>query len=528
VPDNSTGGFGVNQQDVNEAASLMSNLTSSGSEVTKALGVLDPLVFGVIGSSTGIANAGMEDAVLQCLQGVLNLFSNSSSDVQAAVSNFGSADSAVAGSLSSLAEADTSASIPNIADEMPSVLAVEDSLPGGGFALSAFAGAGIPAEDIAYGTLAAEESMSAGLESSVLARLAGTEEMLGELAGGVESDLMSLFRSVSGDPSEVSERWNGLTEDEQDEVVLTGRDTIGSLDGIPTEVRNLVNTGDLEDLITETEGQIKDLRDAAVQADEDHDNDEEKALLCLQEAAILQVQLGGLQALKGQLQAHPNAYLLAVGTNPNGSGCYILAINNPDTADNVATLVPTVRTGLIEGTSGISRYVTAALNLVGAAGEASRDPRTSVVIWANYSVPLLAETGAASPEAQAAPLLGQFQGGLYSTNVNGAHLHTTVIGNGTGSVLIGEAAKLPGCLSAEDVIALGRPGLDADMSAAFSSHAGSSAHEGGSHVWLYADESDGKGPAAGMDYFSPTCHIMPDMGHIIVGNYENIYYLEKQ
>jgi Alpha/beta hydrolase len=544
VPDSSTGGFGINQQDVNEAASLMSNLSSSGTEVSKALGVLDPLVFGVIGSSVGAANTSLENAVLQSLQGVLNLFSGTSGDIQAAASNYADADSAIADTLGSITDSDTTDigtgdgdipsdgyDIPAAADvpddgDLPAdeILAEEISIPAGDMALGAFGDADISAEGM-LGSLAGDESISAGLDSSVLSRLAGP---LGELGEEAESEFMSLFRSLGGESSAASKLWNGLTEDEQEEAMASGGGTIGELDGIPSEVRNLVNTDELDDLMEATQAQIEDLRSAAVQADEEHDDDEEKALLCLQQAAVLGVQLAGLRALQGQLQANPNAYLLAVSTDPGGTGRYILAINNPDTADNVATLVPSVRIGLSEGKNGISGLAAAAANLVAAASEADRGQSTSVVIWANYSAPHIADAEAPPAEPQAAPALAQFQHGLHSTNGKGSSLHTTVIGNAAGSVLVGEAAKLPGSLSADDVVALGSPSLDATISAALSSNTGSSAAGGGSHVWLYVNESGDKGSAVSLDYFSSASRIMPDMAHVIVGDYANIYHLAKQ
>lgn len=528
MPDSSTGGFGVSPQDVSEAASLMSGLTSSGTEVSKALGVLDPLVFGIIGSSTAAANGQMENAVLQTLQGVLNLFSNTSSDIGAAASIYSGADSTTASAYNSLTD-DTatsipgmSAGIPDIADDMPGMAVIEDSLPGGGFALSGLGAAGFAADNIALGALGADDT--AGLESSVLARLAGEEEMLGEFGEEAESAFMSLFRSLRG-PSEVNERWNGLSEDEQEEAIGGNRGAFAGLDGIPNDVRNLVNTGDLDDVIAETELQIKNLREAAVQADRDHDDDEEKAVRCLQQAAVLLMQLGGLRALKGQLQANPSAYLLALGTDPDGTGRYILAINNPDTADNVATLVPESGFGLTEGISG---FIAAAVNLAALAAGTDRTQTTSVVIWANYSAPLSAGARTSPPETQAAPVLAQFQSGLYSTNARGSVLHATVIGIDTGSVLVREAARPPGSLGADDIIALGGPGLDATTASGPGSSTDSPATEGRARLWLYADESGSRSLLGKVDYFDTTSRIMPDMAHIIVGNYDNIYYLQKQ
>jgi hypothetical protein len=562
VPDSSTGGFGINQQDVNEAASLMSNLSSSGTEVSKALGVLDPLVFGVIGSSVGAANTSLENSVLQCLQGVLNLFSGTSGDIQAAASSYADADGAIADTLGNITDSDTTdigsgdgdtsddgdddipgddydlpaATVPDDgdlpADDIPDALDGEISIPAGDMALGALGDADISAEGV-LGSLAGD----AGLDSSVLSRLAGSLEELGEEA---ESEFMSLFRSLGGESSAVSRLWNGLTEDEQEEAIASDGDTIGELDGIPSEVRCLVNTNELDDLMEETEAQIEDLRSAAVQADEQHDDDEEKALLCLQQAAILGVQLAGLRALQGQLQANPNACLLAVSTDPGGTGRYILAINNPDTADNVATLVPSVRIGLSEGKNGVSGLATAATNLVAAASEADRGQRTSVVIWANYSAPHLAEAEAPPAEPQAAPVLAQFQHGLHSTSGKGSGLHTTMIGNAAGSVLVGEAAK-SGSLSADDIIALGSLGPEATISAALSAAgsagvgaaarplrgaAASSAADGGSHIWLYASEP-GHNLAVSLAHFDADSRIMPDMAHVIVSDYANIHHLAK-
>jgi len=498
----------------------MNGLAGSGNVLSKALPILDPVVFGMIGSSVGATNASMEDAVLQCLQGVLNLFTNTSGDIQAAIGNYGATDSAIAGDLSGLVSNDTPGSIPDLSAALPEagldLGAIENGVPAIGMV-----GAiedGIPAMGM-LGALAEDAGLAGEFDSAVLSRLGG--EMLEEAAGLVESDLMSMFRSVSGEASEVGELWGGLTKDQQLTAMAEGRDTIGSLDGIPSEVRNLVNTEELDDLIQQTEAQIEDLRHTAVQADEDHDDDEKAYALCLQQAMMLQVQLGGLQALRGHLQANPNAYLLAIGTDAGGTGRFILAINNPDTADNIATLVPGISTGLSKGIRG---HIAAATNLVTAASEADRSQTASVVIWVNYSAPVFADTGAPSPHPPAASVLCDFQNGLPVTNGKGADLHTSVIGNGAGSAIVGAAAELSAGINASDVIALGRPGIGANAIASLRSGAGAPAADEGTQVWVYADR-DGE---SATDYFSPGSVIMPDLAHIIVGLYQNIYHLSQQ
>ena len=380
-----------------------------------------------------------------------------------------------------------------------------------------------------------DDAVGSDLSLSSRLRLSGAGGSLLEEDDAVGSDL-SLSSRFSAQTSAVSEAWNGLSANEQQAMIEADPDAVGSLDGIPSEVRNYVNRGDLDDLAEDTEGQIEELRSSASQADDDEDDN--KASAFRRQAAILAMQLGGLRALQRQLRANKNAYLLAADTDPNGIGRFIVAINNPDTANNVATLVPAVELGLNEtGVSGIDGeggYLAAAMNLAAAASNADPSQKTSVVVWAN-SASQFAPTRTFVPDPKAALTFSKFQNGLRSANVNGSGLHATVIGNRAGSTVVGDAAKLPGGLGAEDVIVLGHPGLDASTTASLAIRADSSAAGEGPHVWAYSNDSDDQasaspvgGTAADTDFFSPGSPVMPDMTNVIIGNYENIYHLSKQ
>jgi hypothetical protein len=517
----------------NAAAMGIGDLAGSGSETARALQVVSPLVFAEIGSGFAATNASLEQALGQCLMSALSLFGKTSSNVQAAMSNYVDADGDIADSFSSIGSGDTpGGNFPADTDDPAETDSPElaDSILPGTEDVPVLAEGVLPGTEDMMGALSEGADGLAGAESSVLATLSGSGGSLLEEAGGAGSDLMSLFSRLSAQPSAVNDLWNGLTEDEQQAAIEADQDIIGSLDGIPSEVRNYVNQDDLEDLIEETKAQVEDLQNRL-----DDKDDDEKALICI----ILQRQLGGLEALQDLLQANPNAYLLALGTDPMGTGRFIVAINNPDTADNVATLVPGSHLWLskatVYGLNGDGGYVTAAINLAAAASEKDPAQTTSVVVWANHDSPQFAATGAPSPDPEAAPALCQFQNGLYGTNVHGSSLHTTVIGNRTGSAVVTDAAKLTRGLKTDDVIALGRPGLDASTAATLGTSADSSAADGGPQVWVYSnDPGDGapaspaSGTAADTSYFSLGSQAIPDMAAVIVGNYENIYHLSRQ
>ena len=83
----------------------------------------------------------------------------------------------------------------------------------------------------------------------------------------------------------------------------------------------------------------------------------------------------------------PNAaYLLGLDTN--GSGHYILAVGNPDTADNVVTYVPGVNNTMatsnwsVDITNNLKRATDSAVSQ-----SANPNRRTSVIAWMNYDSP---------------------------------------------------------------------------------------------------------------------------------------------
>jgi Alpha/beta hydrolase len=559
----SLGSFAINPSAVSGATSSISSLVSSGTGVTNILSsqVLNPAAFAGIGSGVAGANTSLENGLVQVLLQAWSLFGNTNGNIQNAMTGYVSADGEIAGNFTNistatsgtglLTEPSNSAGEADLAaSEESSAVLAEDSGGAAGAGAAAIADAAGADSGVLFGAFTGEDVLgtlaggAGGVGSSMLAdaALPGSGSALGTLTGGAPgglsgsaagaagADSMPSLSRLAGGSSALGESAAGGTRTTEDQLEEgdADPDTMDALDGDPSAVRGSdVTEDDLDDLIESTKGQVGDLQDSVSGAD----GDDEKALGTRQKAARLAMQLGGLEALQAQLRANRNARLLDVGTDPAGTGRFILAINNPDTADNVATLVPRTQLWLseasISGRDGTGGCVAAALNLVTAASQAGQGQTTSVVIWAGYSLPFNSVTATIDADPGAAAALSQFQNGLHGP-------HATVIGEASGSVVIVDAAKLPGGVGAGDVIALGSPGIDADTAASLAGRAGSSAADGGPQVWADTDKPADNGPirvgsaVPRTDYFDAKSRIMPDMANIIVGNYRSIHYLSKR
>lgn len=107
----------------------------------------------------------------------------------------------------------------------------------------------------------------------------------------------------------------------------------------------------------------------------------------------------------------PPKYLMKLA--PNDLGRAIVATGNPDTADNVATLVP----GIASNLGGIGGMMDSARNLYEAAESADTAATTSVISWQGYDAPQnVAEAAYPSYAQEARAELNRFQDGLSATD----------------------------------------------------------------------------------------------------------------
>lgn len=345
-------------------------------------------------------------------------------------------------------------------------------------------------------------------------------------------------------PADVNKWWNGLSGDQQAALVAGDPTKIGAMDGVPDTVRDTANRTVLSNLQTQTQQQITDLKNTPLSP---YDTEGFDAMQNQKQIDALQGKLDGMNELQkvlanGGTNGTPQKYLLEVDTS--GIGHSIIASGNPDTADNVVTVVPGVSTDLSAGH--VDQYTTAADTIVNSAHNADPNQSTAAVAWMNYNAPSSVPAALFDAPAKAGgPVLDSFQQGLYATHDPSDPMHTTVIGHSYGTTVVGEATQAPGGLRADDVVLAASPGINVDNAAAMH------VPDGTSHVWATRDDNDpivwaegfhntdpvtpafgahvfngGVGPtglvAAHDYYFDPSSPAMANFGQIATGHYTQV------
>ncbi|WP_027660543.1 alpha/beta hydrolase [Salinispora fenicalii] len=260
------------------------------------------------------------------------------------------------------------------------------------------------------------------------------------------------------DPADVQAWWRELSDDDR-QIYLTGYpERIGALDGLPAADRDRANQLVLRNFIGDNVNYGR-------QGDPQHAT-----------ALMLLDKLEGAESNP----RHKRLYLLSV--DPGGDGKAAVSIGDPDAAAHTAVLVPGVGTELDDIGGQIRRA-----ELLQEAAFAFEPGRfdTAVVAWLGYDTPSLdtdifsAAFGSKS-EAGAKALDG-FVNGLRASH-DGTASHVTVIGHSYGSTVLGEAASTGDGLAADDLIAVGSPGMRVDTAGEFNVDA--------QHVWAGAAVDD--------------------------------------
>ncbi|GIF54356.1 alpha/beta hydrolase [Asanoa iriomotensis] len=247
-------------------------------------------------------------------------------------------------------------------------------------------------------------------------------------------------------PGVVRQWWAGLTEPERRWLLLFEPAYVGRLDGVPVWARDLANrsllAGQRAGLVRERALAVKTAmpRHAAVSASH--------RLVGL---------MSGIDAVSARLSAETGerAYLLSL--DPTGDGRVVLAVGDPDRADNVLTYVPGMTADLRAVRDDLGRVEA----LAARAAAVDQAQRTSVVLWLDYEAPsFLDEAMFAAKAESAGPALHRFAEGLRTTH-EGPPAQQTVLGHSYGSLTVGTTARTFG-LPANDLIFIGSPGVGTD------------------------------------------------------------------
>jgi hypothetical protein len=275
---------------------------------------------------------------------------------------------------------------------------------------------------------------------------------LGAVAPGSTPDRPSTLGrpSCTAGPAEVRRWWAGLATSEQRRLLATEPGWLAPLDGIPAADRDAANRLLLDD---------------------------RRAEVSLAATSLDGVR-HGLDTLADRLASDdgPRAYLLRLDTT--GEGRVVVALGDPDHADNVLTHVP----GMTSDLASFNGELTRASRVAARATEAGPAASTSAVLWLDYDAPDFVDEAASARQASAAaPALSRFQEGLRSTH-QGATAHQTVVGHSYGSLVVGQAAAADEGLAADDVVFVGSPGVGVDSAAQL--------HVPPGHVWSSTSRSD--------------------------------------
>ncbi|MGH3767323.1 MAG: alpha/beta hydrolase [Pseudonocardiaceae bacterium] len=257
------------------------------------------------------------------------------------------------------------------------------------------------------------------------------------------------FLSIS-DPQQVYDWWLTLTQEERDAITAAHPDTIGNVDGIPCIDRDKANRTVLAQQLDTLNAQLQDLR-----AHEPPPDDAGRVFWDVKMQSIND-QLNGLNAINNRLNhpqpGQPQAFLLGLDTQGNGHA--IIAINDPDTADNVITYVP--GTGARLGN--IGGYTDQSDSMVRSANIASPKQATSSITWIGYDAPPdLPHAAFPGYAKNAEGSLRNFEVGLRTTHEGPPSLNT-IIGHSYGSTTVGFAMR-DGGLPVDKVIFVGSPGV---------------------------------------------------------------------
>ena len=267
------------------------------------------------------------------------------------------------------------------------------------------------------------------------------------------AEILTRMGQVPGGAAGLSALWRSLPAAYQADLLLAMPE-LGTRAGMPAATRDFYNREALEGLV------------ASSGAERDRLAETERALGARAEAGDpaareawphvkrqldgAQTRAAGYEAVAAQLAVDPRALLMDIDRHGRGA----IALNNPDTATHVTTLVPGAGTTL----SRIAGDVGRARAMLKAAEDVAPGTAHSVIAWAGYDAPpdliQAADRGYAERGAEA---LRDFQSGLRASH-EGEASHNTVVGHSYGTTQIGAAASHGRTLDADAVVFVASPG----------------------------------------------------------------------
>jgi hypothetical protein len=308
------------------------------------------------------------------------------------------------------------------------------------------------------------------------------EDYKTELSEEVANEAKAIAEGTSGmSPEQVNQWWEGLSDAERQSLMEDHPEWVGPVDGIPTEFRDTANRTLLDNRIDGLDSQIA-AKEQALHGMDPESEEYERAKAELDGLKTDRDELSNLQdkiTTDGDPRTSSDTgqqyYLL--GFDTENSGKAIIAIGNPDTADNVNAYVPGTSSSLAVVGGLLHRTETLASDAqFYAPGE-----ETATVMWLGYDAPddLLEATDGKWAE-EGSENLESFTQGIRAT-AEGEPSNLTLTGHSYGTTMVGTAAATEG-VDADNIVFIGSPGVGVDTASALGVDE--------SNVWASTNDED--------------------------------------
>lgn len=272
----------------------------------------------------------------------------------------------------------------------------------------------------------------------------------------------ALGKPLPEDPQQFNDLWKQLTTEQQDWLYEHDH-SVGNHPGMPFADRNTYNRRHLDELTQTTQGSIDqmqhrydELARQVYMGDHSAATGNELAALGPQLAAARH-QMDGYKAVNGVLESKDGAPRLLAMIDDQGHAA--VSIGNPDTASHTATFVPGTGQdlGAFHGSDEKSAKMFEAALLANPQLTAND---LAVTTWMGYDRPMsLGEAAFPGRAENGGAGLDSFIDGMHASHTGAVPAVDTVIGHSYGSTLVGGAATGGNHLAADNVIAVGSPGM---------------------------------------------------------------------
>jgi hypothetical protein len=299
----------------------------------------------------------------------------------------------------------------------------------------------------------------------------------------------ALSRSLPDDPQRFNELWNQLSPEERDWLYCQDRD-IGNHAGMPWDPpdhlgRDHYNRLHLDELAQQSRSDVTRIQHDIDRLTAEPNADDGAVYALLSQLAAARKRLASYQSVQAGLTSAdgPKRYLGLLDAFGHGA----VSIANPDTARRNAIFVPGTGQDLSRLTFSDDKAL-AMYTATLAADPGLRPEDVSVTTWMGYDRPMdLSRAAFPQPALGGADRLVAFENGQRASHVGQPSLDT-VIGHSYGSTVIGAAGAAGRHLDADNVIAVGSPGMLVDRAGRLSLHLG-----GNVYVMRAANDAVGVG-----------------------------------